>query len=88
MQETFTEDQSQFREVVRKFLGDQSPMTAVRELQETESGFDAKVWQSLGQNLGLPGTRLPEAYGGLGYVLLKQSEDAGVYKHWLQKVVS
>ena len=22
-----------------------------------------------------------------GHVLLKQSEDAGVYKHWLQKVV-
>ncbi len=67
MQETFTEDQLQFREVVRKFLHDKSPMSAVRQLQETESGYDAEVWRSLGQDLGLPGTHLPEAYGGLGY---------------------
>ena len=67
MQEVFTEDQLQFRDVVRKFLDDQSPMTAVRALQETEAGFDAKVWHSLGRDLGLPGTHLPEAYGGLGF---------------------
>jgi alkylation response protein AidB-like acyl-CoA dehydrogenase len=67
MQIDFTEDQVQFREVVARFLQDKSQPTAVRQLMETESGYDKAVWQQLTEEIGLAGTHLPEAYGGFGF---------------------
>ncbi len=67
MQTDFTEDQRQFRGVVARFLDDHSPVTAVRTLLETESGFDAVVWQRLCMELGLSGIHLPESDGGSGF---------------------
>ena len=40
MEFTFSEEQQQFRDMVRQFLEASSPETAVREQMETEQGYD------------------------------------------------
>jgi alkylation response protein AidB-like acyl-CoA dehydrogenase len=64
---SFSDEQEEFRSVVRRFFEDKSPPAEVRRLMETESGFDAHVWAQLGSELGLPGIHLPEEYGGQGF---------------------
>ena len=63
----FTEDQVQFREVVQRFLQDKNPPTVVRTVMETNTGFDAAVWQQLSHELGLTGIHVPERFGGAGF---------------------
>lgn len=67
MQFAFTDEQEQFRAVVRRFLSDKSPPTAVRRLMATAEGFDASVWRQLSDDLALPGIHIAEAYGGSGF---------------------
>ncbi len=67
MEFAFTDEQDQFRAVVRRFLGDKSPPTAVRRLMETADGFDPAVWRQLADDLALTGIHIPEAYGGAGF---------------------
>ena len=64
---TFTDAQRQFRDVVRRFLGEVSPPTAVRRLMATDSGFDPDVWERLAGELGLCAIHVPEACGGQGF---------------------
>jgi alkylation response protein AidB-like acyl-CoA dehydrogenase len=63
----FTEEQEELRKTVRSFLDAKSAEEAVREQMETESGFDAAVWSQMGEQMGLQGLHIPEAYGGSGY---------------------
>jgi alkylation response protein AidB-like acyl-CoA dehydrogenase len=63
----FTDEQEQFRAVLRRFLEDKSPTTEVRRLMETEAGCDREVWRQLSQDLGLTGIHIPESYGGQGF---------------------
>ena len=63
----FTDEQEQFREVLRRFLEDKSPATEVRRLMETEAGCDPAVWRQISQDLGLTGIHIPESYGGQGF---------------------
>ena len=51
----FSDEQDQFRDMVRRFLADTSPTTEVRRLMQTDTGYDAAVWQRLAQELGLTG---------------------------------
>ena len=67
MQFAFTDEQDQFRSVVRRFLGAKSPTTEVRRLMATTTGFDADVWRQLSDDLALPGLHIPEAFGGSGF---------------------
>lgn len=67
MQFTFTEEQSEFRTVLRRFFDDLSPATEVRRLMETDAGFDDACWRRISQELGLTGIHIPEAYGGQGF---------------------
>ncbi len=67
MQFSFTSEQEEFRSVLRRFLEDKSPATAVRRLMETEAGWDRAAWQELNQQLGLTAIHIPEAYGGQGF---------------------
>ena len=64
---SFSNEQEEFRRVLRRFLEDKSPPTEVRKLMATEKGFDPIVWQQLSDELGLQGVHIPEAYGGLGF---------------------
>ena len=49
----FTEEQEELRSIVRSFLEDKSPESAVRELMETENGYDQAVWSQMAEQLGL-----------------------------------
>ena len=73
MQFTFTGEQHQFRDVVKRFLKDKSPTTEVRRLMETEEGFDPVVWQQLSEELALPALAVPERFGGAGFGFVELS---------------
>ncbi len=62
----FSEEQEQLREFVRQFLENYSAETTVRELMETESGYDAATWSMMAEQLGLQSLIIPEEYGGMG----------------------
>ncbi|HTO55501.1 MAG TPA: acyl-CoA dehydrogenase family protein [Myxococcota bacterium] len=61
-----SEEQDELRRTVRRFLEEKSPVSEVRRLMETPEGYEPGVWKQLGQELGLPGVHIPEAYGGQG----------------------
>jgi hypothetical protein len=63
----FNEEQEELRKTVRQFLEAKSPEAAVREQMDTEAGYDAAVWQQMGEQLGLQGLVIPEEFGGSGY---------------------
>lgn len=67
MQIGFTEDQSQFRDVVSRFLSDKSPASEVRRLMASTEGYDPAVWRKLCEEVGLAGIHIPENYGGAGF---------------------
>jgi alkylation response protein AidB-like acyl-CoA dehydrogenase len=67
MKFSFSDEQDEFRQVLRRFLEDKSPATAVRRAMETEAGCDQTVWAQLSQDLGLTGVHIPEEYGGQGF---------------------
>jgi alkylation response protein AidB-like acyl-CoA dehydrogenase len=63
----FTDEQEELRKTVRSFLENKSSEEAVREMMETEDGFDPAVWSQMGEQMGLQGLSIPEEYGGSGY---------------------
>jgi alkylation response protein AidB-like acyl-CoA dehydrogenase len=63
----FTEEQEELRNIVRSFMEDKSAETAVRELMETDDGYDAAVWSQMAEQLGLQSLIIPEEYGGQGF---------------------
>jgi alkylation response protein AidB-like acyl-CoA dehydrogenase len=67
MKFSFTDEQQEFRSVLRRFLEDKSPTTEVRRLMETDAGCDPEVWRQLCQELGLTAIHIPESYGGQGF---------------------
>ena len=67
MQFGFTSEQEEFRSVLRRFLEEKSPPTAVRRLMETEAGWERESWREINQLLGLTGVHIQEAYGGQGF---------------------
>ncbi len=71
MQFTFTDEQEEFRLIVRRFMDDKSPTTEVRKLMDTDEGYDQAVWKQLSKELGLPGIHIPEAYGGQGFSFIE-----------------
>jgi alkylation response protein AidB-like acyl-CoA dehydrogenase len=66
MRFSFTDEQSQFREAVRRFLNDKAPISEARRLMATASGYDRDVWREACVDLGLASVHIPERYGGLG----------------------
>jgi alkylation response protein AidB-like acyl-CoA dehydrogenase len=58
--------QEMLRDTTRQFLADRAPLELVRELAETETGFDPALWQA-GADLGWHSLAIPEEYGGAGY---------------------
>lgn len=67
MQFSFTEEQEEFRSILRRFLEDKSPTTEIRRLMETDEGYDPDVWRQICQDLGLTAVHIPEEYGGQGF---------------------
>lgn len=61
----FTEPQIDMLTMASRFCRENSPISRVRALMETEAGFDADVWAQIGA-LGWLGIAIPENYGGSG----------------------
>lgn len=64
---SFTDEQTQFRDTVRRFFDRNADINESRRLMESETGFDPAVWQRMTGDLGLGGVHLPEACGGAGF---------------------
>jgi alkylation response protein AidB-like acyl-CoA dehydrogenase len=67
MKFSFTDEQEEFRTILRRFLEAKSQTTEVRRLMDTDTGYDADMWRSLSQELGLTALHIPEEYGGAGF---------------------
>ena len=67
----FTEEQRQFRDMLRRFMAAASPTSEVRRLMDTEPGFDRAVWRRMADELGLAGLMIPQRYGGSGFGLVE-----------------
>ena len=63
----FSEDQEALRKVVKDFLNAKSSEDTVRELMDTEAGYDQAVWTQMAEQMGLQGLIIPEEFGGSGY---------------------
>ncbi len=80
MKFNFSEEQTDFRNMLRRFLQDRSPTSEVRRIMETEAGYDPEVWRMMAEDLGLTAIHIPEAYGGAGFgvsELAIAAEEAG-----------
>jgi alkylation response protein AidB-like acyl-CoA dehydrogenase len=58
---------------VRKFLAAECTEAHVRRVMETPDGFDRRLWQRLGLELGLQGLAVPEEFGGAGFGAAEQA---------------
>ena len=72
MKFSFTEEQDEFRSVLRRFLEDKSPSTEVRRLMATSEGWEREQWSKINTDLGLTAVAIPEEYGGHGFGLSEQ----------------
>lgn len=61
-----SEDQIMIRDAAENFLADASDSAAVRAACDSDSGYDAAVWDRISSELGWCAMALPERYGGLG----------------------
>ena len=57
------QDEEQFRQSVRRFVAERSPLTKLRELMSSGQPYDADVWKQLSA-LGLTGLIIPAEHGG------------------------
>jgi alkylation response protein AidB-like acyl-CoA dehydrogenase len=62
---TFSEDQLLLQKTVRHFLDGECPVEVIRANWELESSRSPELWAKLAE-IGLPGLRVAEEYGGLG----------------------
>jgi alkylation response protein AidB-like acyl-CoA dehydrogenase len=67
MKFSFTDEQDEFRTVLRRFLEDRSPSTEVRRLMATPEGWERDRWSEINAELELTAVAIPEAYGGHGF---------------------
>lgn len=61
----FNDEQEMLRSATRKFLDNEIPVTRVRELIDSQDGFDRKAYVR-GAELGWTSLLVPEQYGGAG----------------------
>jgi acyl-CoA dehydrogenase len=64
MDGTFNEEQEMVKNSAKEFLKTEFPTDKIRDLEESELGFDKKQWKKMAQ-LGWLGVLLPEKYSGM-----------------------
>src|ERR1051325_4261863 len=62
----FTPEHDELRTTVRRFLEKESSEAAVRQIMETERGWEPRVWERMAAEMALPGLAIPERFGGAG----------------------
>jgi alkylation response protein AidB-like acyl-CoA dehydrogenase len=60
-----TEEQQILANVARRFIEERAPVSKVRDVMESPSGFDPGLWSGMAE-LGWPGLTIAEDYGGAG----------------------
>ncbi len=73
MKFSFSNEQEQFRTMLRRFLTEKSPASEIRRLMATEQGWERDSWRKLNTDLGLSAVHIPEAYGGQGFGFVELS---------------
>jgi alkylation response protein AidB-like acyl-CoA dehydrogenase len=63
---TYSDEQVMLREGARRFLGEQCGIDRIREIVETDDGFDAELWTAIAEQ-GWTAMHIPEQYGGAGF---------------------
>ena len=61
----FSSEHRMIQEQVQRFLSDHSPLSVHRAVMEGEQLQANSVWTGMAE-MGLQGTAIPEAYGGVG----------------------
>ncbi|WP_375786584.1 acyl-CoA dehydrogenase family protein [Bradyrhizobium sp. Pha-3] len=61
----FSDEQKQMRDEARKFLSEQCPPKAVREVLDGKAPYDKALWKGLAE-MGFLGVAIPEKFGGAG----------------------
>jgi alkylation response protein AidB-like acyl-CoA dehydrogenase len=64
---SINDEREELRQSVRQFLANKSPVSEVRRLMGTPTGYDPGVWAQLTGQLDLAGLIVPEQYGGGGF---------------------
>lgn len=67
---TLSDEQEELVDSARRFLGRSCGSEAVRLVEASPDGHDARLWDAVAE-MGWPGLRLPEEYGGSGGGLLE-----------------
>jgi alkylation response protein AidB-like acyl-CoA dehydrogenase len=67
----FSDEQEEFRAVLRRFLEEKAPAPELRRMLALPAGYDATLWKQMAAELGLQGIHLPEAVGGQGFGFLE-----------------
>ena len=60
---SFSDEQAMILKSAREFCRKKSPIASVREQLDTETGYDAKLWDEM-VDLGWAGASFPEEFGG------------------------
>ena len=61
----FSDDHRVIQEQIQRFLTDRSPLSRFRDVLEGRDRYAEEVWQGLAE-MGIQGTAIDEAYGGVG----------------------
>ena len=61
----FSSEQDMLRKSVAEFLAKECPFERVKELEESDEGYDPKLWKKMAE-LGWMEGYFPEEYGGYG----------------------
>ncbi len=64
---SFTSEHEQWRDTVRAFVTEKSPVKEVFRLMATDTGFDPETWQVMASQVGFQALIVPEEYGGFGF---------------------
>ena len=72
MEFAFSEEQEMLRDTARRFLDTKSTSEVVRQLMETEEGFDPGLWSEIAVQ-GWQAMAIPEEYGGAGFTFMEQA---------------
>jgi len=89
---TFSSEQQQFRDSLRRMLAADYSFERRREIAASARGWSAATWRQLAE-LGVLALTLPEAHGGLGggamdaYVVMEEAGRALLLEPWLPTVL-
>lgn len=67
---SFTEEQEELRGYTRQWLDENCPLGTVRQLMDTESGYQPGHWTAIAE-MGWLGMAIPEEWGGAGFSFLE-----------------